>query len=79
MSKEQIYKLLKAQEYLPGSIRWRHGSLNEHADDMDRVRFTTPEGKSYVIEYHTFLEGHKTFSDVYDIIEINPAKQMIAG
>lgn len=32
MSKESIYSAMKASEFLPGSMRWRVGSLNEHAD-----------------------------------------------
>lgn len=79
MSKESIYSAMKAQEFLPGSMRWRVGSLNEHADQTDRIRYVTPDGRSYVVEYHTHVESKKTFSDVYDIIEIDPALQMLKG
>lgn len=79
MSKETIYNLMKSQEYLPGSMRWRVGSINENAESTDHIRFTTPDGRAFVVEYHTFDEAKKTFSDVYDIIEINPANQMLKG
>lgn len=79
MKKETIYSMVKSQQYLPGSIRWRVGSINENEDRTDRTRFTTPDGRVYVIEYHTFEEGQKTFSDVYDVIEINPGDQILKG
>lgn len=79
MSKESIYSAMKAQEFLPGSMRWRVGSLNENVDKTDRIRFVTPDGRSYVVEYHTHEESKKTFSDVYDIIEINPKEQVLKG
>ena len=79
MNKEQIYKMIKAQQFLPGACRWRVGSVNENEERTDRIRFTTPDGRACVVEYHTHDEGKKTFSDVYDIIEINPAEQMLKG
>lgn len=81
MSKESIYSAMEAQEFLPGSMRWRVGSLNEHADQTDRIRYVTPDGRSYVVEYHTHVEreSKKTFSDVFDIIEIDPANQVLKG
>lgn len=79
MSKESIYSAMKASEFLPGSMRWRVGSLNENADQTDRIRYVTPDGRSYVVEYHTHDEGKKTFSDVFDIVEIDPANQVLKG
>lgn len=79
MSKEQVYNMMKAEGYLPGSMRWRHGSLNEHENEMDTIRFTTPDGRSFVAEYHTHTEANRTFSDVYDITEIDSKAQMIKG
>lgn len=79
MNKEQLYKLMKEEGYLPGSMRYRVGSLNEHQDKMDTIRFTTPDGRACVVEYHTFEEGQKTFSDVYDITEITPSNQLLNG
>lgn len=79
MSKEQVYTQMKSQEYLPGSMRWRVGSLNEHQEEMDTIRFSTPDGRAYVVEYHTHTEANRTFSDVYDITEINAKEQMILG
>lgn len=79
MSKESIYNAMKASEFLPGSMRWRVGSINENADQTDRIRYVTPDGRSYVVEYHTHQEAKKTFSDVFDIIEIDPKQQMVTG
>ncbi|WPJ72154.1 hypothetical protein DEEACLCL_00137 [Salmonella phage CRW-SP2] len=79
MSKERVYQQLKAQEYLPGSIRYRIGAFNENVNKMDTIRFATTDGKAYVIEYHTFTEKSKTFSDVFDIIEIDLDDQLIKG
>lgn len=79
MSKESIYNAMKASEFLPGSMRWRVGSINENVDQTDRIRYVTPDGRSYVVEYHTHQEAKKTFSDVFDIIEIDPKQQMVTG
>lgn len=79
MSNEQIYKLMKEQEYLPGSMRWRVGSLNEHEDRIDTTRFVTPDGRAFVVEYVVHEDASKTYSDVFDITEIDPKQQMIRG
>lgn len=79
MNKEQIYQAMKQENYLPGSMRWRVGSVNENESSTDTIRFTTPDGKAYVVEYRTFEEGKKTFSDVFEIYEINTSKQTING
>ncbi|WPJ48884.1 hypothetical protein RCIP0012_00102 [Klebsiella phage RCIP0012] len=79
MTKEQVYKLIKAQGFLPGVTRWRVGSLNEHEDQTDRIKFTTPKGGVYVVEYHTHTDAKRTLSDVFDIIEINPKDQLLRG
>lgn len=75
-----VYNLIKSQNFLPGSIRHRIGSKPEHPDQLDTVRFTTPDGRVYVVEYHTAIDGKNTLSTVYDIIEIDDVKNgMIKG
>lgn len=77
--KERVYKQMKAEEFLPGVIRWRVGAFNEHVDKMDRIRYVTPDNKTYVLEYRTHSEKSKTYSDVFDIFEIDPMDQLISG
>lgn len=79
MSKEHVYQQLKSQEYLPGSIRWRVGAFNENSQDVDHIKFVTPDNRVYSIEYRTHTEKSKTFSDVFDIIEIDGKDHLLNG